>query len=87
MDVLIDVSLVRIVVSQGLYLSHLVLTSIVDDSLKLQYNCLNIIETFHLTLKDYCFFLYHCWEREVNVAPVAGRNKPKYQTVNVIIFF
>ena len=43
-DVFTDVSLVRIVVSQGLYLSRLVLPSIVDDSLKLLHNCVDIIE-------------------------------------------
>ena len=34
-DVFTDVSLVRIVVSQGLYLSRLVLPSIVDDILEI----------------------------------------------------
>ena len=55
-DVFIDVSLALIVVSQGLYLSCLVLPSIADDSLKLLHNYLDIIETFHLTLNNYCFF-------------------------------
>ena len=56
MDVFIDDSLVRILVLQGLYLSGLVLPLIVDDSLKLLYNCQDIIENFHLTLTNYCFF-------------------------------
>ena len=37
-DVFIDVSLVHIVVSQGLYLNRLVLPSVVDDSLKFSPN-------------------------------------------------
>ena len=58
MEVFSDVSLVPIIVSQGLYLSRLVLPSIVDDSLKLHvlHNWVAIIENFHLTLNNYCFF-------------------------------
>ena len=52
-DVFIDVSLVGIVVSQGLYLGHLLLPSIVDNYLKLLHNCLeNIAENFPLTLNN-----------------------------------
>ena len=31
---------------------------IVDDSLKLLHNSLDISENFHLTLNNYCFFSY-----------------------------
>ena len=57
MDVFSDVSLVPIIVSRGLYLSRLVLPSM-DDSLKLHVlrHCIAIIENFHLTLNNYCFF-------------------------------
>ena len=37
-DVFIDVSLVHIVVSQGLYFNRLLLPSVVDDSLKFSPN-------------------------------------------------
>ena len=47
----IDVSLVRLVILQGLYLSRLVLPSVVDKR-----NRVDIIENFHLALNNFRFF-------------------------------